>query len=214
MIAIFSAPKPFRGHIKLIQYNAITSWKKVHPDVHIFLIGNEEGIEQAATELGTFHVPEVECNEFGTPLVSSLFSLAHRATSHNFLCYVNADIIFTSSFVSCLVHSSHNAKHFVMVGKRWDLNLDKLIDFSAVDWEDRLLAYTRQSGKQATAWQIDFFAFPKTEYGSVPPFAVGRVRWDNWMIWYARANNVAVIDASAFIVAVHQNHDYAHHAQG
>ncbi len=69
-------------------------------------------------------------------------------------------------------------------------------------------------GNIASEWQIDYFAFPKSPCSAIPPFAVGRIRWDNWMVWNARANRIPVIDASAFITAIHQNHDYNHHAQG
>ena len=42
MLTIFSTPKPFRGHIGVIQRNAIESWKRIHPDVEIILFGDEE----------------------------------------------------------------------------------------------------------------------------------------------------------------------------
>jgi len=34
--------------------------------------------------------------------------------------------------------------------------------------------------------------------------------WDNWLIYGARANGFPVIDLSGVVLAVHQNHDYAH----
>ncbi len=47
LITLFTAPKPFvNPHIKIIQNNAIRSWKELGPDVSIVLIGDEEGIEQ------------------------------------------------------------------------------------------------------------------------------------------------------------------------
>jgi len=40
---------------------------------------------------------------------------------------------------------------------------------------------------------------------------VGRAGWDNWMIWFhSRVLQVTVIDASGFILAIHQKHDYGH----
>ena len=41
MITIFSTPKPFRGHIGVIQRNALKSWTLLHPDVEMILFGDE-----------------------------------------------------------------------------------------------------------------------------------------------------------------------------
>jgi hypothetical protein len=57
---------------------------------------------------------------------------------------------------------------------------------------------------------IDYFAFPRKLRWSLPPFAVGRPGWDNWLICRARELGVPVIDATQAVMVVHQNHDYAH----
>jgi len=50
MITFFTTPKPFRGHIGVIQRNAIHSWKLVHPEAEVILFGNEEGAAEVARE--------------------------------------------------------------------------------------------------------------------------------------------------------------------
>ena len=53
MLTIFTAPKPFTNpHIDLIQRNAIRSWVALGPEVEVLLIGEEEGLAEAARELG------------------------------------------------------------------------------------------------------------------------------------------------------------------
>src|SRR5436309_411668 len=42
MLTLFAAPKPFRGHIGIIQRNAITSWTKLQPRPEIILYGTQE----------------------------------------------------------------------------------------------------------------------------------------------------------------------------
>ncbi len=214
MLTIFGCPKPFRGLTAIHQHNSIQSWKNLHPDLQVILVGDEEGVAQTSRELGVTHVPECERNEFGTPLVSWVFAQARELSRHNILCYANTDIILTNSFISCLRVALRRGPRFLLVGKRWDLDLDTKLDFQQPHWESDLLSDTRFRGKRATEWQIDYFAFPKGEYSTIPPFAVGRVRWDNWMIWKATADKIAVIDASDFITAIHQNHDYSHYPQG
>ncbi len=43
-----------------------------------FIIGDEPGIAEFAAEVGIQHLPEVDCNPLGTPLVSSIFALARQ----------------------------------------------------------------------------------------------------------------------------------------
>jgi hypothetical protein len=43
-------------------------------------------------------------------------------------------------------------------------------------------------------------------WGEIPPFALGRFAWDNWLLWRALDLGVPVVDASAAVLAVHQDH--------
>lgn len=56
---------------------------------------------------------------------------------------------------------------------------------------------------------LDYFAFPKGLWGSLPPFALGRFSWDNWLPWEARRRKACLIDASERVFAVHLNHGYS-----
>jgi hypothetical protein len=51
-------------------------------------------------------------------------------------------------------------------------------------------------------------------YERVPPLVNGRVGWDNWLVWKARSVGAMVVDASAVVKAVHQDHDYSYHPAG
>ncbi len=61
---------------------------------------------------------------------------------------------------------------------------------------------------------IDYFAYRKGLYPEIPPLAVGRLAWDNWLVIEARRRGGAVVDATDAVFAVHQNHDYNHHSGG
>lgn len=211
---MFACPKPFIGLTAAHQYNAIGSWKRLNPSAQVILIGDEDGVEKASAECGCEYISGCERNEFGTPLISSIFALARKAARHDMLCYVNADIILTSSFLACLKVARRNKERFLLVGRRWDFDLNARLDFEQPHWEADLVSRVGVLGNRASEWQIDYFAFPKNEYSTIPSFAVGRVRWDNWMIWNANQNRIAVIDASDLITAIHQNHDYSHYPRG
>jgi len=60
MLTLFSTPKPFHGHIGVIQRNALKSWTVLHPDVEVILFGDDEGAADACRELGLRHEPYVE----------------------------------------------------------------------------------------------------------------------------------------------------------
>jgi hypothetical protein len=50
MLTIFTIPKPFRGHIEVIQRNAIESWLRLRPQCEIILCGDDPGVAEAASE--------------------------------------------------------------------------------------------------------------------------------------------------------------------
>src|SRR5512139_2983176 len=100
LLTVFSAPKPFTDpHIALIQRNAIGSWARL-PETEVILVGEESGLAETAREFGVKHLADVARNPEGTPLVSSIFSLARQASTSPLLVYVNADILLTSSLVA------------------------------------------------------------------------------------------------------------------
>ena len=76
-----------------------------------------------------------------------------------------------------------------------------------------ILGQTREDDRLRGAAALDWFVFPHDLYREVPPFAIGRACFDNWLVWQARQEGI-VVDATRDVVAVHQRHDYAHLAGG
>lgn len=210
LLTIFSAPKPFTNpHIATIQRNAIRSWTRLGPEVEVLLLGDETGLPEAAAELGVRCLTQVERNEMGTPLVSSMFDLARKNSSAPLLCCVNADILLLPEIISMSRRALKQAKKFLMVGQRWDLDVTEDWDFKD-GWDERLRQAAFQQGKLHKATGSDYFIFPRECFADMPKFAIGRAGWDNWMIYAGRSAGWPVIDASDAIMIVHQNHDYSH----
>lgn len=214
MLTIFATPKPFRGHVGITQRNAINSWVRLHPDSEVILFGDETGTAEVARELGARHVPHVLRSEFGTKRLDYIFARAQEMATHDRLCYANCDVILLPSVCQAFDSVARWSPEFLMIGRRWDTPLAKPIDFEAMDWESRLREFARCSGKQQLAYAVDFFAFSRGLYADVPPFVVGRVYWDHWLVWKARSMKVPVVDVTADVLAVHQNHDFAYHPGG
>ncbi|MDD2922560.1 MAG: hypothetical protein PHQ36_09765 [Anaerolineales bacterium] len=217
LITLFSSPKPFTNpHIAMIQRNAIKSWTLL-PDAEVLLIGEEEGLAEVAKEFGVKQLPNVKRNEKGTPLISSMFQLARENGAGELLCIINADMLLMSDFVEAakqvkgqrLALSRVEGSEFVLLSQRWDYDITAPIDFSN-DWQNRLRSSVLSQNKLHKPAGSDFFLFPKSCYQNIPDFAIGRAGWDNWMIYKARAERYAVIDCTPAMMAVHQNHDYAH----
>lgn len=207
-LTIFSIPKAFIGTIATQQRNAIGSWLCLGDGVDVLLCGDDPGVAEAARDLGVRHLPAIQRNERGTPLVNSAFQSARFSSTAEYLCYVNADIIFTADFARAI--KQVRLKRFLMSGRRWDLDFDAPIDFASPSWETDLVGLARNKGRLHSAEAMDFFAFPRRFLGDLPPFAVGRAMWDNWLIFHARVLGGEVIDATEDVVIVHQNHGYSH----
>lgn len=210
MLTLFTVPKPFRGHIKIIQTNAIKSWLELRPRCEIILFGDEEGVAEIANELGVRHIPEVECNRYGTPLISNIFHTAQKFAHKPLLCYVNTDIILMRTFMRAVEWVRRDKQQFLMVGRRLDVDIEVLLDFEKPDWDDQLLDHIIRQGKPHPPLGSDYFVFARDTLGVVPPFAVGRGGWDNWLIYRARSLRLPVIDVSMVTTVIHQNHDYGH----
>lgn len=212
-LTIFATPKKFDGHIGVIQRNAIASWTRMKPAPQVVLFGTEPGTAEAAAEFGLRHVPSVKCNEWGTPLVSDLFAQAEHVGAGATLCYVNADIILFDDFGEAISRVAGWSDHFLMVGRRTDLDVKDAIVFSD-DWAKNVANRARRDGRLQIARSIDYFAFSRGLYPDMPPLAIGRFWWDNWLLWKARSLEAKVVDASKTVLAVHQNHDYSHTTYG
>ncbi len=214
MLTLFTIPKPFRGHIDITQRNTLRSWKLLHPDVEVIVFGDEEGAAEVCRELALRHEPNVERNEFGTPLLNYAFHRAQAIAKHDWLCYSNCDIVLMSDFLRAFETVRAWRQNFMMVGRRWDTDITEPLEFEHPDWERLLRETTAQRGTQRGPDWIDYFTFKRGACADLPPFAVGRPCWDHWLIWCMRHRGIPVVDASQALVAVHQNHDYSYHAGG
>ena len=209
-IALFTCPKSFADeHIALIQRNAIRSWLQLGSSVEVLLVGDDTGVADIAEEFGIRNPREVARNRESTPLISSIFELARGESISPTLCYVNADIILLPDFLTAVEALGSQLDNFLMVGQRWDLAVGEPLEFSA-GWDAKLRVWLKQEGRLHPPAGSDYFVFPRALRLNMPDFALGRAGWDNWMIFSARAGGVPVVDASATVTVVHQDHRYDH----
>jgi hypothetical protein len=206
MITFVTVPKPFTGCTGVLQRNAIRSWGASVPGSQILLCGDESGTAAVAAELGAEHVPDIELSPFGAPLLNDVFRQSHSIARHDTLCFVNADIVFQGDIGKVVGIPAP----FLVVGESLDVDLREPLECSAPDWRSRLPLGGVSRGPLA----IDWFFFNRGLFEDIPPFAIGRARFDNWLVWRARSRNAAVIDGTAVVEAFHQRHNYGHLAGG
>lgn len=214
MITLFTTSMPFRGHIDVIQRNALRSWKSLSPDAEIILFGSDEGAREVCAELGLRHEPHVETTAFGTKRIDWIFRRAQEITKHDFLCYVNCDILLLSDFLRAFQRVREAHTKFLMVGRRWDTPIiESYRDFSPTT-EAALRKVARTSGVQQPGCSVDYFLFTRGLYAEMPQLVIARVWWDHWLVWHACDVRADVVDASSQVMAIHQNHDYSYHPEG
>ncbi len=209
LLTMLAMPKAFRGHIGVIQRNAITSWTKLEPRPEIYLCGDEEGMAGVAAELGLGLLGDVARNKHGTLLLDDLLCRARGHCRTPLLCYVNCDIMLLQEFLDATQAVKERFPKFLVVAHRLNLVLDAAIDFST-PWEEGLRENIRMCGTPGDHMSIDVFVFPPDLYADVPPLALGRGWFDQCLIKVARQRGFPVVDVTPVARAIHQNHDYAH----
>lgn len=206
-VCIFGIPKPSNAVMDKIQENAVYSWICVSSGV--ILCGNDGvGLSERMNTDWTC----VQTNEYGTPLVNDAFKKACEMSSDEYLMYSNCDMVYVHNLNLVATRVNELFSDFLVVGRRIDVaGVPSPVNDSKW-WEDRVVEIANESGKLHIWSGIDYFLFNREliEKLDIPPFAVGRVAWDNWMIGRAKQLGIPVIDATSSILAVHQNHSYDH----
>jgi hypothetical protein len=177
------------------------------PKPKIILFGEEAGTAEVAGRFDVQFVTSVETNSYGTPLVSNMFSQADSLAAGEVLAFVSADIILTQSTIEATRIAMKWSQRFLMVAQRHDVEIRQPMDFDA-GWEHRWATGAVARGKLHSPGAIDLFVFRRGQYEDMPPFAIGRTAYDNWILWKTVASEIPLIDATSFITLIHQDHDY------
>jgi hypothetical protein len=203
MITFFTVPKAFQGLVGVIQRNAIANWLALVPGAQVILFGDETGVAAAATDLGVTHVSDLRRSPHGAPLLDGVMREAHRRAAHRTLALVNADILFGGDVGRV---TAGVGEPFLVIGESRDVDIREPLPFDDLQWRQRIPPGGGSRGPLA----LDYFFFSRGLFGEVPPFALGRARYDNWLVWRALSRRAAIVDATETLEAIHQRHDYGH----
>jgi hypothetical protein len=206
MLTLFTIPRALSGHAGAIQNNAIASWSRLGSGCETILFGDDAGVADAAARHGARHVPEIQRNLAGTPILTDVFARAEALANHEMLCFVNSDIILFGDILAAVRKLSGN---FLMVSSRFNCRITYPLAFEP-KWDRELRNSALREARMYPAGGSDIFVYRIGLFGVVPPFAIGRGYWDNWLMFRARQRGARLIDVTPSVVALHQDHDYAH----
>jgi len=209
MLTLFSVPRAFSGHTGVIQHNAIESWVRLDADCEVILFGDDAGVAEASRRHGVKHEPQVMRTPQGTPILRDVFDRADAIARHSTLCFVNADIVLFVEILAAMRRVAATHRRFLIVASRFNSQIEEPLVFDD-GWDRALRVTARNEGRMYPAAGSDIFIYPRGLFGTVPPFAIGRNFWDNWLMHRALENGARLIDATEIITAVHQDHDYSH----
>lgn len=213
MLTFFTVLKPCVGRTALAQRQAVASWIEVAGAENVLLLGDEAGVGELSEALGTRWLPEIARNGHGTPLLHDAIAQARATTSTPLLCFINGDIVVDDRFAETARIVADRLQRFLLVGQCINLDVpDALMTGTAP--ASTLVALAKRSGTLRGHDFVDYFVFNRDLFTDVPPFALGRAGFDNWLIWSARAAHAAVVNATQFQLPIHQNHAYDHLAGG
>ena len=66
------------------------------------------------------------------PLLSDLFNKANKIASFDILLFINSDILLPRRFIRSIKNIRDKFSKFLLVGHRWNLKVENLINFDEV----------------------------------------------------------------------------------
>ena len=156
------------------------------------------------------HVTKFAKNEHGTPLVNDLFAQAQELAGYDILMYSNCDMLYLADIKPAVDYAQKRFESFLAIGQRWDVDIKHKLNTKDGNYTNGLESLIAAEGSLHSVSGKDFFAFRIPFDIELPPLAIGRPGWDNYLVHHAADFQVDVVDMTQVVTAIHQNHDYSH----
>lgn len=226
-IEIFTSPKPFRKGDRdyRLQIETIRSWKRLQRrqkqinnlPMQFTILGDDTSYAPVAKKYKLNHVKQIDTSFQGIPLFNSIISKANESDA-SIACFINADIHLHEDFINSLAKVVELFKEFLVVAGRYDISQDNYQVSKGMRKgvnNDRFHSFIKKHSILHTYGGMDIWCW--NTRGSrlisndllIPPFALGRGRYDNWLTHEAiQAKHKAVIDITETSYLIHVEHDY------
>ena len=141
------------------------------------------------------------------PRYDCLFKTASERATTELLMYSNSDMVYFNDLLLAMDKVASEHYDFLMVGQRIDILYPRLLQFTDPNWAYDFQRHVAHYGAPHGKFGIDYFLYRTALSRDMPPFIVGRVRWDNWLLAQFIGNQDAVaVDSTRVVMAVHLNH--------
>jgi hypothetical protein len=210
-LTLFSIPRAFTGIYARLQHNALQNWAQILPPDNIVLFGDEEGVLEAAETYGCRHY-SCQKNDFGTPVLSDVFSRIKAVSKTDYCAFVNADVLLDPNLQKVisgiLAYADFSKSGFMGVARRWNLDVSEVLDMTLPESFVTLKKQALAANDLYPPVGMDLFVFPRNFFRAMPPFSIGwpGAKYDNWMLWYALSQKLPVVDMTDGVTLIHQNH--------
>jgi len=209
MITIITTPKPLGIPRNRIAFeNAIRSWVRLKPRPEVLVFRGDDDRKIIGEEGGKW-IGGIRSSVQGRPYFDHFISEAEVLASNDIIMYSTDHLILVSDLIPAVQAVSEAFPGvFVIIGKRWGLDVPAPISFSDPNWEsilwDRVIRTNSLGGNAAK----DYMIFRRPFGLSIPNFIMGYPWYDTWFVWAALQAGYPVIDASNVITVVHQSHGF------
>ncbi len=194
-----------------IYQRTLKNWAELRPFVQpiYFKVTNEESNKNLLNEARQLGWMIEDMNELGVnstlPVFKSIFLKGMQLTKSAFYGFSNGDILFLDGLIEtlCFLHEEIPWTRFLLTARRINLNSTFLLPSVT---KTRMLDLVRQNGRQFIPNAIDLFIVSANSYSweNVPPFVIGRITYDNWLLANALLNNISVVDVTRTVPLLHQ----------
>ena len=191
----------------LVYQKTTATWGKLLPAAQPGMFSNETPIvnKTSVARWRVHDISERACG--GVPTLRGMFLDAVRVYGHAYplFGFSNGDILYDQSLVDTTrqvvlqLGRTFHTKPVLILGKRLNVNIHKCLSLNVSD-----LSVLVSSGKYPVEGSSDLFItnsrFP---WKDVPALVVGRVGFGMWLVSFARARGVIVIDVTRTTRAIH-----------
>lgn len=207
MLTIFSTCRSFEDPIfNIIQRNAIQSWTLLKPTPQILLIGDDPGTAEICKEFDLEHIKNVRLSSEGTPLIDSMFMLAEKVSKYDILLHMASDMIVSNDTMIACEEINERFEEFCGGLRRNEVNVESLIDFTDLEWHDKL----KKQSKLGHPAAGDYFLYNRGFWeNKMPSFVIGRAGVDGWLYWFAKNKN-CLVNLTKKVCGLHQSHEHQH----
>ncbi|KAK3085398.1 hypothetical protein FSP39_002737 [Pinctada imbricata] len=191
--------------------NTLFNWNSLKPLVQPVLFTNDIASKNEALQKGWQVLPlGVTRTKYEVPVLRYMYMDVMKISSSPLLAYANGDILFTSNLIVTLQSLLNDIKTnnisqtnpLLMIGQRTNVKSVALEEIQT-SYKMHLMAKTR--GKLFSAWGEDYFITSRNyPWKTFPDVIIGRLAYDNWMVWNAKRLKFTTIDATKTLLAVHQ----------